>query len=94
MALQEKKILAETISKIIKDVNHEVPEMQLIEDINIESQEIKEKASKLMEKRDSLKKNYNQVKESYKEVAEKNQNPIIFEDPETIEFILSNDMEK
>lgn len=59
MALQEKKILAETISKIIKDVNHEVPEMQLIEDINIESQEIKEKASKLMEKRDSLKKNYN-----------------------------------
>lgn len=50
MAYQDKKILAETISKIIKDVNHEIPEMKLIEDIQIDNKELQEKATKFMEK--------------------------------------------
>lgn len=50
MAYQEKKVLAETLNKIINDMNHQVPVMKLIDDIPIENPELKNKAGELMDR--------------------------------------------
>lgn len=65
MAVQEKRFLQETLNKIMKDVNHDIPLMKLIEDIPVEDEETREKTNKLLEKLDNLQKQHDQMIGSY-----------------------------
>lgn len=63
-------------------MNHHIPLMKLIEDIPIQNQELKTKASILLDDLEKFENELKIFKVEYKTISEKSSNHLIFEDTE------------
>lgn len=68
--------------------------MVLIDDIPIESQELKEKANKLMDEQEKVKQQLDREMVFYEELSKQSHNFIIFDDNDQIELILNDEAEQ